>query len=167
MRAIIIILPLFLFTSCQVSKQKDKSSSKTETSSSSQIDINHEKDLEKIRTLDETITIRNEKDYFTEIKPRGTFTISPDGSFSGEAESVTIRGKHSEQKQESRKVEESEIDKGKIEESRRQTDHSLKTDKSSSRKVEKKASIKGYVGAGIAVLVVVIGLALAWKYKLI
>lgn len=167
MRVLILIMLLFLLTSCEVFKQRDKSSSKSERESYTQIDINHEKDLEKIRSLDETITIRRDGNYFTEIKPRGAFTISPDGSFSGEAESVTIHGKNIEQREESRQLEESERDKGKIQESKSESEYTLDEQSSSSKTTERKASIKGYIGAGIAILVVVIGVALAWKYKII
>ncbi len=167
MRILLFILLLFLLSSCQVFKQKDKSRSRSERDSYSQTIINHEKDLEKIRSLDETITLRRDGDYFTEIKPRGPFTISPDGSFSGEAESVTIRGKSSEQRQESRSVEESETDRGKIEESSEERETALDEQSTFSKTTERKASIKGWIGAGIAILVVVIGLALAWKYKII
>lgn len=167
MRILLFILLLFLLTSCQVFKQKDKSSSRSERESYSQIDINHEKDLEKIRNIDETITIRRDGDYFTEIIPRGPFTISPDGSFSGEAESVTIHGKSAEQREESRTVAESERDKGNVQESREEKETSIDEQKNVSKTTERKASIKGWIGAGIAILVVMIGLALAWKYKLI
>lgn len=167
MRILLFILLLFLLTSCQVFKQKDKSSSRSERENYSQIDINHEKDLEKIRSLDETITIRRDGDYFTEIKPRGPFTLSPDGSFSGEAESVIIHGKSTEQREESRTVAESERDQGKLQESREQSETTLDVQKNVSKTTERKASIKGWIGAGIATLVVVIGLALAWKHKTI
>jgi len=166
MRIIFIISLIYCFLSCTskkgITRSKDHSVS---TNQYHQIQ-GHEKANQTKGSLNQERLRLDYFESFIDIVPRGTFRISPDGSFEGEASAVSILHRDSSRQEDHTKVDFTASDSTA---SFSQLDSAASDERASDkldREVNRKPNFWLYIGIAVGILIILAGLRLFTKFKL-
>ena len=167
MRLIFVISLIYGFLSCTTQKSVNKSQDHKITTSQHHQTQTNEQANQTTGSLDQERLRFDYSQSFIDIVPRGIFRISPNGSFEGEASALSIHHRDSSRQQDRTKVDLTTSDSSA---SFSQLD-SATSDESTSDKLDKEVNRKPnfglYIGLAVGILIIIAGLRLFTKFKLI
>ncbi|WP_460513020.1 hypothetical protein [Cyclobacterium sediminis] len=166
MRLIFVISLLYCFLACTTQKAITRSQDHQLTTSQHHQIQSHEQANQTTGSFDQERIRLDYSQTFIDIVPRGTFRVSPDGSFEGEASNIRIHHRDSSRQEDQTKVDLTSSDSSA---SFAQLD-SAASDESSSddqeREVSRKPDFWLYIGIAVAALIIIAGLRFFPKFKL-
>ena len=166
MRIIFIISLIYCFLSCTSKKGITRSQDHSVSTNQYHQIQGYEKANQTKGSLNQERLRLDYSESFIDIVPRGTFRISPDGNFEGEASAVSILHRDSSRQQDHTKVDFTASDSSA---SFSQLD-SAASDESASDKLDREVNRKPnfwlYIGIALGILVIIAGLRIFTKFKL-
>ncbi|WP_375585986.1 hypothetical protein [Cyclobacterium xiamenense] len=157
---------LFLLLSCNTQKNISSKRADQELSVHYETVQSHEKDLEKAISLDESVLTRTGSGSYIEVIPRGTFRISPDGSFEGEASQVRIHHRDTTQISETRRIDKKKADRSRSKLATTEDQKGSLSVREQEKDVSRSPNFFVWIGVALGILLLVTGLRLFSKLNL-